>query len=219
MQCFTVTADNASAILAAFKDNKVEPSSVNVEQSLNDNELKSSSSTDAATKSYSAVEIGIDDADDELLDIVEDDPAPAKLPVSEKEIQEVIVSSPELETAVESVLSDWCSETNLGHVLKRNSCLAHLLQLGIKDALKHDTVTPVTKRVQSIVAWFNGSNINTAQLAELCGIGIRTPCVTRWNSLYQCLQRLVSPSKVRPASSQPSASSESPQSQDLHQVT
>lgn len=71
----------------------------------------------------------------------------------------------------------------------RNPCLAHLLQLAVKDALR--PMRKLLERVNEVVNFFTRSNHYYDLLREKTGgIGLLKPCPTRWNSLYACLKRI-----------------------------
>lgn len=75
---------------------------------------------------------------------------------------------------------------------KRNECLAHLLQLAIKDALRQNPLAQDTvKRVTSVVAFFNRSaKFYTKLRQRSSGLNLVAPVEVRWNSLYYCLKRM-----------------------------
>lgn len=83
----------------------------------------------------------------------------------------------------------------------RNSCLAHLLQLGVKDAIAGSVyVTNMIKKVNDIVTFFHRSSYFNGKLRKENGdLALVKPCVTRWNSQYHCLKRLLvcKPGRVR----------------------
>lgn len=76
--------------------------------------------------------------------------------------------------------------------IPRYSCLAHLLQLAVKDAINASTlVVDIMETTSKIVAFFHKSNHYYSQLKALSGqLGLLKPCVTRWNSTYYCLERV-----------------------------
>ena len=83
--------------------------------------------------------------------------------------------------------SDW-----LCTVLSRNGCKAHLLQLGINDALK--VVSETVQIVNKIIAFFGRSSKHTADLKQRTGgICLVKPNVTRWNSTFYSLERFLCP--------------------------
>lgn len=77
--------------------------------------------------------------------------------------------------------------------MERNPCLAHLTQLAIKDALtKSEFVNNMIKRANDLVTFFHRSNHYYTKLRQENGnIALVKPCVTRWNSQYSCLKRIV----------------------------
>jgi len=74
----------------------------------------------------------------------------------------------------------------------RNSCLAHLLQLAIKDAIQSsELVKEVTAKVNSIVSYFNKSPQRHVELMKLTsGLRMIKPVATRWNSLHNSMHRM-----------------------------
>lgn len=171
-----MTADNASSILAAFRDLELkQPPSSDVSTENVPEEMDSVLENDP-TSGPSNPSL---DHDDELLDVGYD---PA-------EIVQDFVTNDQIDEAIDTVITDWlkCDHTNVRKT--RNSCLAHLLQLGINDALKYPQIAAFIKKVNTIVKWFHKSNKFHTELKELSGLGLIKPCDTRWNSLYHCLKR------------------------------
>ncbi|XP_035713793.1 uncharacterized protein LOC118438118 [Folsomia candida] len=76
--------------------------------------------------------------------------------------------------------------------LPRNSCLAHLLQLAIRDAIsENDFVVSLIKDVNGIVRFFHKSTHYYSKLKKINGdLSLIKPCTTRWNSQYHCLKRI-----------------------------
>jgi len=75
----------------------------------------------------------------------------------------------------------------------RNSCLAHLMQLAIKDAIRSsELVKGVTAKLSSIVSYFNNSPKRHTELMNLTGgLKLIKPCATRWNSLHNSMHRVM----------------------------
>jgi len=109
--------------------------------------------------------------------------------VTEESILHDLVIDNELMMSFEEALGEMTSPTQT-FPIQRNSCLAHLLQLAIKDALKQSFVADMAKKVNHIITWFHKSNIHYTKLKLLTKIGLKKPCETRWNSFYHCLSRL-----------------------------
>lgn len=77
--------------------------------------------------------------------------------------------------------------------LKRNACLAHLLQLAVKDAItKCSFMVSISKKINDVVTFFHNSPKWTAKLKMRTNdLSLIRPVVTRWNSLYLSLQRIL----------------------------
>lgn len=75
--------------------------------------------------------------------------------------------------------------------LTRNACLAHLLQLAIKDSAKSSLIVMgLAKKLTEVITFFNRSSHHYTKLKERAGYSLVKPCATRWNSLYHGFQRL-----------------------------
>lgn len=77
--------------------------------------------------------------------------------------------------------------------LKRNGCLAHLLQLAIKDAMKTNALVPkLTRRVNEMVTFFSKSPMwKDALRTQTNGLLLIKPIEVRWNSTYNCFKRII----------------------------
>jgi len=86
-----------------------------------------------------------------------------------------------------------------GRTLKRNACLAHLLQLAIRDSINSNpAVVSISKKVNDIVKFINNSNKCLADLrSKTGGLSLVKPCATRWNSVYYCLKRILRDDNVK----------------------
>lgn len=93
---------------------------------------------------------------------------------------------------VEVTLTEGMQEW-MGASLKRNSCLAHLLQLGLNDTLKKDNpIKLLIAESTKIVSFFGRSPKFSDMLKQRTnGMTLIKPCVTRWNSTLYSLERLV----------------------------
>jgi len=98
----------------------------------------------------------------------------------------------DLEIQPDSVTDDIVAQLLPGNAIQ-NSCLAHLLQLAIKDAIKASPIVrDVTTRINTIVSYFNKSPSRCSQLTELTdGLKLIKPIAIRWNSLHNALHRLM----------------------------
>jgi len=76
---------------------------------------------------------------------------------------------------------------------KRIGCLAHLIQLAIKDALwEKGIVKNTVKKIGDIVKYFHKSDKWYMNLRKrIGGLSLVKPCATRWNSLYHSLKRII----------------------------
>lgn len=81
---------------------------------------------------------------------------------------------------------------NLPSHIRRNPCLAHLLQLAIRDVLAIDpTARRLVKKVSDVIAFFSRSKNSASRLKKLTTYALVKSCETRWNSFYDCLTRLL----------------------------
>ncbi len=77
--------------------------------------------------------------------------------------------------------------------LTRNGCLAHLLQLAIKDGIKSSSLVPkLVKKVNDIVTFFSKSCMWKEALKQKTNnLTLVKPIEVRWNSTFSCLQRIL----------------------------
>lgn len=77
--------------------------------------------------------------------------------------------------------------------IKRNGCLAHLLQLGIRDAMNATKqVAALKKKVTDIVSFFNRRPHYKHLLKQKTGGLVLIPAVcTRWDATYYCFNRIL----------------------------
>lgn len=77
--------------------------------------------------------------------------------------------------------------------LARNGCMAHLLQLAIKDAIKLcELVKLLLKKCKQIVNFFAKSSRWKDELKkETGGLTLVKSVEVRWNSDYKCLKRIL----------------------------
>jgi len=85
--------------------------------------------------------------------------------------------------------------TGVHRKVRRNACLVHLLQLGIRDALKCEFAEAFTKDINKIVSWFHKSNHYYTKLRSITDLSLARPCETRWNSVYLCFKRFLAETK------------------------
>ncbi len=175
-QFLTVTADNASAILLAFKETSYQ------------------SPPPISSVATSGLESGTDRGHDDPLpasSFATDNEDLDELPdIDNATIEHELVTDEEINSAIDNVISEWSTLKTTEERRSRNSCLAHLLQLAIKDALNQEEVASIIKKVNAIITWFHKSNKYYTALRELSGLALVKPCETRWNSTYHCLKRL-----------------------------
>jgi len=166
VQIASITADNASNILSAFKIHD-----------FNKTEIDATLSSNAD-----------DDSDIYIIDNVPE--------FDEEEENEIIEDGEDSESHSSTIMEALSSMSN--HTFRRNGCLAHLLQLGIKDAVAASlTVKTVTKKLTEVVSFFHRSPKWSSKLKAITnGMVLIRPCTTRWNSLYLCLSRMLLSNKV-----------------------
>lgn len=94
------------------------------------------------------------------------------------------------DATTDMILMELCNCTSSD--LHRNSCLAHLLHLAVKDAIKESLfVTTICKRVTEIVSFFHThTKWNDKLLAATNNIVPMKPVDTRWSSVFAALKRL-----------------------------
>jgi len=73
----------------------------------------------------------------------------------------------------------------------RLPCMAHLLQLAVKDAIQSNPlVKEIKKKLSRTIKFFNKSTFWYRKL-KLKYPSLVKPWTTRWNSLYHCLKRIL----------------------------
>lgn len=180
-QFLTVTADNASAILLAFKDNLCVPNlnKPALDESNSPGFMLEPSSGGGGSVTQSTHKES-DESDDDIINL------------EDSLVEQDLITDEDIEDAMDAVIAEWSlvSATAKNQCCRRNSCLAHLLQLAIKDAMSHKEDSAFVKKVNSIVTWFHKTNKYYTSLREASGLALVKPCDTRWNSTYHCLKRL-----------------------------
>ncbi|KAL3972490.1 A-kinase anchor protein 18 [Sarotherodon galilaeus] len=73
----------------------------------------------------------------------------------------------------------------------RMPCLAHTLQLTIKDAIKHPTADSVITKARKLVHAVRKSSVANEEMIKRCGKTLIRDCTTRWNSTFDMLRRLL----------------------------
>jgi hypothetical protein len=76
--------------------------------------------------------------------------------------------------------------------LHRFPCIAHTLQLVIKELSKSQTYCNLIVKVRSLVKFVKVSSVAQEKLIALCGKVVVKDCATRWNSVLLVLDRLLS---------------------------
>ncbi|XP_035798322.2 E3 SUMO-protein ligase ZBED1-like isoform X2 [Amphiprion ocellaris] len=74
---------------------------------------------------------------------------------------------------------------------QRMSCLAHTLQLTLKDAMKHPSADSLIVKARKLVHAIRKSSVANEELIKRCGKTLVRDCSTRWNSTYDMLKRLL----------------------------
>lgn len=121
-----------------------------------------------------------DGDDDTLLDVGNE----------QEVVESSFINDEEINNAIDAVIKQWCLPNFDGTTIRRNSCLAHLLQLGIRDALRNTFGAGIISKVNTIITWFHKSNKQYMELRRQSKLGLLKPCETRWNSTYYCLKRI-----------------------------
>ncbi|KAL3973628.1 Rho guanine nucleotide exchange factor 3/8 [Sarotherodon galilaeus] len=73
----------------------------------------------------------------------------------------------------------------------RMPCLAHTLQLTIRDAMKHPTADLVITKARKRVHAVRKSSVANEEMIKRCGKTLIRDCTTRWNSTFDMLRRLL----------------------------
>lgn len=76
--------------------------------------------------------------------------------------------------------------------LHRFPCIAHTLQLVIKELSRSQTYCNLIAKVRSLVKFVKMSSIAQEKLIALCGKVVVKDCTTRWNSVLFVFDRLLS---------------------------
>jgi len=76
--------------------------------------------------------------------------------------------------------------------LHRFPCIAHTLQLVLKELSKSQSYCNLITKVRSLVKFVKVSSIAQEKLIALCGRVVVKDCATRWNSILFVLHRLLS---------------------------
>lgn len=71
------------------------------------------------------------------------------------------------------------------------SCLAHTLQLTLKDGMKHPSTEPLISRARKLVNDVRKSSKANEAMVKKCGRTLIRDCSTRWNSTFDMLRRLL----------------------------
>jgi len=185
-----VTADNTSSILAAFKDLTFTMPKLLEYGAAGSTQGPSNQTQEHRVTKFPPTSSSVESQSNPFFeendnrDCLSEDFTVANI----QEAEETLITDSEMNAAIDAVILEWGS--GCLNRIRRNSCLAHLLQLAIKDALRNKEVAAIIKKVSTIVTWFHKSDKNNTALRQLCKLGLVRPCDTRWNSLYHCLKRL-----------------------------
>ena len=74
---------------------------------------------------------------------------------------------------------------------QRLPCLAHTLQLTLKDAMKHPQADSLITRARHLVHAVRKSSVANEAMIKKCGKTLVRDCSTRWNSTFDMLRRLL----------------------------
>ncbi|KAM4593896.1 E3 SUMO-protein ligase ZBED1-like [Odontesthes bonariensis] len=74
---------------------------------------------------------------------------------------------------------------------QRMPCLAHTLQLALKDAMKHPGVESTILKARLLVHAVRKSSVANEQMVRRCGKTLIRDCSTRWNSTLHMINRLL----------------------------
>ncbi|KAK6471947.1 zinc finger BED domain-containing protein 1-like [Huso huso] len=94
------------------------------------------------------------------------------------------------DTGMDSAEEDLFQDADLSKYT-RMPCLAHTLQLTLKDAFKHPSSGNVISRARSLVNTVRKSSVATEKMISKCGKTLIKDCVTRWNSTLNMMKRLL----------------------------
>jgi hypothetical protein len=75
--------------------------------------------------------------------------------------------------------------------LPRFPCMAHCLQLVVKELSKSDSYKKLIAKVKDLVKFVKISSVANEKLRDLCGKGLVRDCITRWNSILLMIDRLL----------------------------
>lgn len=75
--------------------------------------------------------------------------------------------------------------------LHRFPCIAHTLQLIIKELVKNQAYTNLITKVRQLVKFIRVSSVAQEKLLTLCGKSVVKDCTTRWNSVFLMIERLL----------------------------
>lgn len=141
-----------------------------------------------AVKSLSMISqslIDVEESDEEEDQDYEPEPDEEE---SSDEESETEIENENGDEVADPVLESFC----LGGI-RRNPCLAHLLQLGIKDALKKfQNLKALKSKVTRAINFFTKSPKFYEKLRQKTqGLSLVKPCETRWNGFFDCCNRLL----------------------------
>ncbi|KAL2076551.1 hypothetical protein ACEWY4_015142 [Coilia grayii] len=83
------------------------------------------------------------------------------------------------------------SDDGESNKFQRMSCLAHTLQLTLKDAMKHLNADLLLTRARKLVHAVRKSSVANEAMIKKCGKTLVRDCSTRWNSAFDMLRRLL----------------------------
>lgn len=127
--------------------------------------------------------IGEEDAEESEEVGIEDEEATSQGEVDEVESLEEWNESDEDEEENEILFEEISDFT-------RFPCIAHTLQLVIKELAKNQAYINLLAKVKELVRFIRISSVANEKLAAICGKVVRKDCTTRWNSVLLMIDRL-----------------------------
>ena len=115
---------------------------------------------------------------------------------AEEEREEGNAEEPEVEEDDEEEdENDWVQwdGENLEQVSEytRLPCIAHTLQLVIRELTKNQSYTNLLTKVKAVVRFIKISSVANEKIAKLCGKVVKKDCLTRWNASLFMIHRML----------------------------
>ena len=74
---------------------------------------------------------------------------------------------------------------------RRSPCMAHTMQLVVKEAYGHNQYSNIIAKAKRVVSTIRRSSIVVEELVNRCGRSVIADCITRWNCTYFMTKRLL----------------------------